>query len=817
MERIKTIKYVHILVLATLTILMGAALVGCIEGGQPSSDEYTITYAGVEDAINPNTAETYTAASGTIELLDPIKEGYPFEGWTYNGQQVSAIDGAWGQNITLVANWGEHFCHIEFEWDLPEEYRFYFLGEPFRTGFYVEGKWYELSPKVWLKFGEDGEVFIPYINGISLHVEGFDSKTVGTKHVTVRVDNIMGPNGETLSATKTYDVEVRDYDHEKYGYTTQPEDVFVSFPEGYSLSAEVRNEDFVIAYNWIDTLEYEDPEAHAEMCSTQSYNPYNFLHGSTALTNKLEVPSAFYSDEESFKLLTVYDDFTRVYSDIAVAHVEIPASAELENYARLGEYVFGPDVTRGNRPFDLSEYGIGSGTISFVKTEKGAEFTFENVNFVNNNYKCDAFNSSIGFEYFYVKGINGQTAPGEYYIHLVGDNYFTNTYLADGASGININFQNTRQIERAGIVNSSTLTIDGPGTLNLVGGSPALYANCILTIKTKINTSPYVGRNSSGIEANDITLAEGAVINSTSKGTALTATIGNIVVNDGAALDLNLVIPRREGTAAGIMAIQAGGDVRFSSDHVNISVTTTPEIYQIFDNQTEGVDKCILVSAGRFVVLENGTNANLKVLASSSQNTIPIFGMVYGLSGDSGVYIEDSTLNMEFWADLFYGIYAIAADSTVEIENSVVNVDMKCRNSMNGIYCENGNVAIMHSEVNIAGRTSYVDEAPMFGVFTGPNSAIEVIDSLLDVDFNRGLAVAAYFAWRDNPARYDEAYTPKPKLLDGFVLDNTRQMFGLYSVFAMDATGDAGFHVLETVFDTASDGIPATKVHVDNR
>ena len=826
MERIKRAKRVLFFALISVMALAGTLLVGCNENEVKTPEvpiEYSITYAGLEDAENPNTVTTFTASSGEIALKDPVKEGYPFEGWTYKGEKVTAIDGKWGQDVTLVATWGAHYCHIELEWEIPEEYRFYFVGEPFQTGFYVEGKWWELAPKVWLKFGEDGEVYIPYINGVSLRMEGFDSKTAGIKHVTVNVRNIYAPDGQELIATKTYDVEVRDYDSEYYGYITQPEDVHVVFPAGYSFFAEVKNERSVIAYNWMDTLEDEDPESHAESCSQQTYNPYNFLHGSTAFTNTLVVPSSFNSMQETYKLLTVYEDFTRVYSDRAVAHVDTPTSIELENYARLGEYVFGTDDTRGGQPFSLEENGIGSGTISFIKTEKGAEFTFSNVNFVNSDYKCDSFNSSVGFEYFYVKGLETDgsvSESGEYYIHLVGDNYFVNTYLADGASGININFQNPRQIERLGIINYGTLTIDGSGTLNLVGGAPSLYANCLLTVQAKIYTSPYVGRNSSGIVANDITVSSGAAINSTGKGIALTAMVGNVTVESGAAIDLNLVIPKRDGTAAGITAIQAGADVRFYSDHVNISVSATPEIYQIFDNQKEGVDKCILVSAGRAVVLDDGAKVNMKVFASNSKNTIPVFGMIYGLSGgsgqDNGVFIENSTLNMDFQADLFYGIYAIAADSTIEIIGSAVSVRMKCMYNMNGIYCENGNVGIINSTVSVTGRSAYVYEAPTFGVFSGPFSSIEVYNSKLDIELNRGLAVAGYFAWRSQPADYDEDYSPKPKLLDGFDLDGSKNVFGLYSVFAEDDNGNHGFHVLETVYDVNS-GDTSTEIHVDNR
>lgn len=798
--------------LLSMTFLFSSVSCGSKTSPTPKV-EYTITYAGVEDAVNPNVT-TYESGSDPIPLLDPIREGYPFEGWTYNGETVTKIDTSWASDITLVANWGNHYCHIEFEWDLPEQYRFYFLGEPFSTGFYLEGKYYELAPKVHLKYGEDGDVYIPYVNSISLHVRGFDSKTVGIKTVSVTVSDLFGPDGSPLYATTTYEVEVRDYDHDRYGYASQPQNVTNTFPDGYTLSAKAKNEEHVAAYNWVDTLEWLDPETHADCCSQQSYTPYNFLHGSTAFTNALEVPSSS-DDDERFRLITIYDDLTRVYSDMATVITQLPTSEELENYARIGEYVFGPDDTRDGQPFDLAKYGIGSGTISFDKTEEGAEFTFTNVNFINNNYKCDAFNSSTGFDYFYVKGINEETDFGKYFIHLVGDNYFTNTYLVGGASGININFQNPRQSERQGLINFSTLTIDGSGTLNLVGGGPSLYANSCLIIKSKINISPYVGRNSSGIVANDILFTGESTFNCSSKGSAALAMLGNIKVEDGAKLDLNLVIPRKEGFAAEIFAIQAAGDVRFSSKHVNITISATPEIYQIYDNQTEGVDNVTIVSAGHNLVLESGANLDLRVLASDTLNLIPIFGMIYALAADVGVYIEDnSVLNINLQSHLFYGTFAIAANETIEIEHSIVNIDMVSKKVMNGIYCEEGNVAIIDSEVSINGHISGTEELPTFGVYSGQSAAIELIDSVLDIDLNRGIAVASFSTWQDTPAEYEEGYTPKQ--LSGFDLDSTKQSFGLYSVLAETETAGLGYIILETVFDLPFNNTPARSIHINN-
>jgi len=116
MQRIRKIKHLCFFVLLALTMLVGAMLVGCNkeEPKPTASTEYTVTFAGVENATNPNTVTTYTAESGEITLLAPEKDGYPFEGWTYNGKKVTKIDSKWGQDITLVANWGAHDCHIEF-------------------------------------------------------------------------------------------------------------------------------------------------------------------------------------------------------------------------------------------------------------------------------------------------------------------------------------------------------------------------------------------------------------------------------------------------------------------------------------------------------------------------------------------------------------------------------------------------------------------------------------------------------------------------------------------------------------------------------
>ena len=84
--------------------------------GEFSVIEYTITYLGLMGAENPN-PDTYNINS-VIELQDPVRKGYVFEGWTIvlpddemgyesvREEEITVIENRAG-NIILVANWEE--------------------------------------------------------------------------------------------------------------------------------------------------------------------------------------------------------------------------------------------------------------------------------------------------------------------------------------------------------------------------------------------------------------------------------------------------------------------------------------------------------------------------------------------------------------------------------------------------------------------------------------------------------------------------------------------------------------------------------------
>ena len=754
--------------------------------------QYSIYYANTDGLINPNKT-TYTIEDNNIQLEDVEKEGFSFIGWTYNGNKITEIDTNIAQDITVVANFSDHYCHIELEWDLSKENRSYYLNEPFATNFYLIGKNVKLTPKVYLVYGIELEKLeVPYNSGNYLTVSGFDSKTVGIKHVTIDVHGIINQNTkDTYFATTSYDVEVKDYDHDYYGYDIEPENVIVNCPNGYELSAKAKNEDLVASYNWMTSNERLD---HEDACSEQSYKPYECFKGSSAFTNKLIVPNTSYDYEiEVYRLLTIYEDMTRVYTkEIVVQTIE--SDTPIDDTLKLGEYI----LTVGEE-FDLSDYNLGTGKISFNKLGKDfdgyniVEFVFDNVNY-SNSYVSDALRASVGIEYIY------RTSEKTHYkLRLIGSNTIINPYYYQEATGISFNFQHLGDEEE----NNGDLIITGSGSLNFVGGTPALYAECPLIIDTEVSFNSYLGRMCNGINANAILLTENAYVHGTNSGTGMLAMRGNILIDDGALVDLKLSMPRIKGTVANLTAINAAQDIWISKADIYISAYAIPDVYEKF----EGIDSCVLINAGGTLTLDEA-NVKLFVYASNSPTTIPVFDTAVGINSNI-IYIQNNTnIEIDMQADLFNSCYAIYGGG-IDIEDSKINIKQSCITGLNGIYCFGGNTNITNSNINIYGRKSFVSDGLTFGLFINRNFSFE--NSKIIIDYNKGIAIASYMGRKPYPSYYEDDYEAI-RLTDIILANN--QSYGEISVMAYDEEGM--FDTFETIYDKEDTNFPTTYLNFDN-
>lgn len=110
--------------------------------------EYTITYEGLNGAVNPNTRISYTV-NDTIFLSSPSREGYYFLGWNNGIENISSISKGCIGNLTLYAQWQLIQYGVFFvPYDIPPiEYNIeqdIMLEEPVVEGYTFLG-WFENS------------------------------------------------------------------------------------------------------------------------------------------------------------------------------------------------------------------------------------------------------------------------------------------------------------------------------------------------------------------------------------------------------------------------------------------------------------------------------------------------------------------------------------------------------------------------------------------------------------------------------------------------------------------------------------------------
>jgi len=83
---------------------------------------YYITYELNGGTNNVNNPSTYNVKKEQIKLENPTKEGFYFDGWTYNGNKVSYISPEWDEDVVLVANWSLLHYTISYNFNLGGYY-----------------------------------------------------------------------------------------------------------------------------------------------------------------------------------------------------------------------------------------------------------------------------------------------------------------------------------------------------------------------------------------------------------------------------------------------------------------------------------------------------------------------------------------------------------------------------------------------------------------------------------------------------------------------------------------------------------------------
>ena len=801
-----------------LGVIAPCALIftGCDKKGSPDIQpimpevvtEHTITYAGVEGATNPNTVTKYNKNDAEIELLAPTKNNYTFVNWTYNGTAVTKINPLWDQSITLVANWTQNNCYLKLDYDLSANYRFYFLNEPFSTNFYYIGKYLRVAPEVHLIMLDiDKDLEIPYASGY-LKMTGFDSKTVGTKHVTIKVD--FPWNGQHYIATTSYDVEVKDYDHTKYGYDVVPEDKSLHWPEGYTLEAKAKNESSVAAYNWFSSNEVD---GHADKCSLPNYNPYLKFTGTTAFESTYVAPTGHYNKNgESMKLCTIYQDLTRVYTrEIKIHYSDLPEIQD--DHAMIDEYRFAKGET-----LDLAEKGIGSGTVSYTYNADGSrEFVFTNVNYISQSFQSDLSRAGYGFKYYFNEDAHGVEVENKTVtLTFIGDNYISQPMFRDNGYAVAMTAQHL-----GGEITDDghwTVKLTGGGTLNINGGGTAFYTDCKLEIDDiTLNVTSHLEYRTNAINAHTITVTDNAKVHLYNNGTGMLAMSGNLTVESGAIVDCKITMPHKDLSLEAEGVIQAKGTITIKSKKFDIAVYLPDSIY----GDSEGVKSCVMVQSLYSNVVFNGAICSFKSSASNYRGSEPGFGTTVAIAtpdnenrdpSTGSIIIKNSKIDIDMQNNVFNDAYGIMALTKLEVENSTINMNLKSVSGIMGMQCTKGAVEIKsNSNVDIK-ATRANRAANAYGVQT---NAVTVSESRLSVNLDSGVGIFAYLDIEHQPAKYEEDYTATK--LTGFeTLDPATRDIAKASV--MNGSQPGTYIVYETVYDiSGTSPVIATKFAVDNR
>ena len=810
MQKTKRVRSLLLAFVASCAFIM----TGCDKGSSDNPPipevvtQHTITYAGVEGAINPNTVTSYNKNDAEIELLAPTKDNYTFVNWTFNGTPVTKINPLWDQSITLVANWTQNNCYLKLDYDLKADYRFYFLNEPFSTNFYYIGKYLRVAPEVHLIMLDlDKDLEIPYSSGY-ITMTGFDTKTAGTKHVTLTVDFPF--NGQHYIARASYDVEVKDYDHNKYGYDVVPEDKVLTWPEGYTLEAKAKNESSVAAYNWFGSIE---TPTHADDCSKPSYNPYLKYTGTTAFESTYVAPTGLYNvNGDTMKLCTIYQDLTRVYTkEIKITYSNLPETQD--DYAMIDEYRFGKGET-----LDLAEKGIGSGTVSYIyNTDGSREFVFTNVNYISQSFQSELSRAGYGLQYYFNEDAYGvEIANKSVTLTFIGDNYISQPMYRDNGYPMAMNVQHLG----GGIDGDGhwTVTLTGGGTLNINGGGTAFYTDCKLEIDDiTLNVTSHLNFRTNAINAHTITVTDNAKVHLYNNGTAMLAMSGKLTVESGAIVDCKITMPHRDLSLEAEGVIQAKGPIEIKSKKFDIAVYLSDSIY----GDSEGVKSCVMLQSLYSNVTFNGAICSFKSSASNYRGSEPGFGTTVAIATPDSrdrdpttgsIIIKNSSINIDMQNNVFNDAYGIMALTKLQVENSTINMNLKSVSGIIGMQCTKGGVSITsNSNVDIkATRANKVANA--YGIQTND---VTVSESRLSVDLNSGVGIFAYLDVENQPAKYEEDYTATK--LTGFeTLDAATRDIAKASV--MNGSEPGTYLVYETIYDiSGTSPLIATKFVVDNR
>ncbi|MCQ2564246.1 MAG: InlB B-repeat-containing protein [Clostridia bacterium] len=745
------IKKIFGLLLVAMLAVLPLAIAGC-KKEDPAPTYYTVTF----DADNGTTNTTIQVEENkkVTAPTAPTKAGFAFDGWFNNLTEWNFETDVVTSNLTLKAHWTEIYT-VTFDAD----------NGTTNTTVQVEENKKVTAPTEPTK---EGFAFDGWFN------------------------NLTEWNFETDIVTSNLTLKAHWTDVRVPVFTTQPTDLEVSYPKGGSLSVEVENPELVESYQWQEWMKgYDDEELWQDM------------DGTSASTPTLQLKSTMHNSYHCrFRCVVTNKNGKTATSD--EAKIILSNEGEFVPFVRIGEYAVEPGEC-----LDLSTTQNGTGKIYMEEKDEGDRYdiTLESVNF--NNTKCIASDvyASIGLELQ-----SDCNVAHYYYIHLKGNNVFTNVkyYPEWNSAGIPFccNWLSATSVK-------PTIIFDGTGLLTLNGGTELIYTNSPVKVQADLNLISSKDIYGNGIKCKGLTIDKDVCINAKLNGALfimddqLDAT--SIYINENAMITADLSIGRVGSGYTQFYAIKAKGEIKLYNAHVALTINTEPSR---FAPTEQGVEFCYGINGTDVKIWDS----HLTIKMYAGYGEYPAYGYT-GIQGDK-ITFENSKVDIDIDSINIFDSYGIEVmkDGLIIENASSVSINVKTSGVSYGIMAgnhEGNDIEIYSSNVKV-----YVDsyeETPeaSFGISGTYYFWVAMsTEKYIDVTCTKGFAFAFKIGAGNEPNAFDDGYVvQRMTSINGIIkaCDNEEEHAGVINqgCFALNETR---YVYVETIYDANDKTTPAHHV-----
>ncbi len=601
---------------------------------------------------------------------------------------------------------------VGIDFDMGNKNYTYSHGDDFFTEFEGIGM---MIPDIYACYSDGSKKLLSDTELANVTFTGYQENTLAVQPIVVHYKE------NNVDVFNTYDVKV--VPEGTPIIDVQPVDQIGKYPDAKEFTIKVRNSDDM-KYQWlINAGTRVSPEGGLE----ETYKP---LDGITATTDKLTIPSV----DCSVSYAKFACDVTSISKNITVRSE--PVVYYLTNYddfvhcAYMGEYAITPGTT-----LDLSNTPYGSGTISLA--DNGLDYTFNDVHFKNDEYTAG---SLLSHEAFGIINYNNQDENIS--ITFNGENVIDNVLWDDdinaGGTAFNFNFLGADAIE-------PTITFNGPGTLEIKGGSNALHADCDIVFDLDVKLSGVENRLTKGIICQNFTLKEGRSIDANIGGSIIftEGSDSTLTLEDNSVIN-GLIKPGKVKYGGTLTyGIASSGYLKINNATVDLDIVANTD-YIATDDQFLNPVVGLRVSN----IATEITGSTIDIDITSTNNTKIVGYEATGISTPN-LGVDSSTININIDSNAFFNSYAISSANKVIIRNdSKINAEVKTLGYFGGINVSqaDSSITISNSQVTLKGSARVAE--PDFLFFNvglkADNYNFDLGDNgFVDIDTVNGLALAS--------------------------------------------------------------------------